>query len=237
MPDTQAALPAVVFDSERAASYDRINANLAPTREALYLLIRTILTALPSEAQILCVGVGTGTEMIALAEAFPRWQFTAVDPAAAMLDVCRREVDKRGLTPRCTFHEGYLDTLPASEPFDAATCILVSHFMQEEQRRGFFRQIAVRLHPQGYLISADLAYDMAAPTYPDILAVWMRMLTGAGFPAYDVEKFRASYGRETAVLPPHEVEAIITTGGFGVPVQFYQNLLIHAWYSRRTSLD
>lgn len=32
---------------------------------------------------------------------------------------------------------------------------------------------------------------------------------------------------------PHEVEAIIETGGFEMPVQFYQNLLIRAWYSRR----
>lgn len=225
--------PTVVFDQERASSYDQRSANLAPTRDALYLLIRTILSELPADARILCVGVGTGAELIDLAQAFPRWQFTAVEPAAPMLDVCRRRVEERGLTARCTFHEGYLDTLPASDPFDAATCLLVSHFMQQEERRGFFQQIARRLRPQGYLISSDLSADMSTPAYESILAVWVRMLRTAGFPAEDVEKFLASYGRETAVLPPQEVESIIASAGFDAPVPFFQNLLIRAWYCRR----
>jgi tRNA (cmo5U34)-methyltransferase len=48
-----------------------------------------------------------------------------------------------------------------------------------------------------------------------------------------VEKFRASYGRDVAVLPPQEVESIIASSGFDTPVLFLQTLLIHAWYANR----
>ena len=63
--------PAVVFDQERASSYDKRFAKLAPLRDALHLLMRVILSELPTDAHILCVGVGTGSELIYLAQNFP----------------------------------------------------------------------------------------------------------------------------------------------------------------------
>ena len=60
------------------------------------------------------------------------------------------------------------------------------------------------------------------------------MLRYSEVPAEEIEKFRASYGRDVAVLPPLEVESIIASSGFDTPVLFLQTLLIHAWYARRT---
>ncbi len=61
------------------------------------------------------------------------------------------------------------------------------------------------------------------------------MMKSAELPEDDIEKMRAAYGRDVAVLPPQEVASIIASAGFDTPVLFFQNLLIHAWYSRRTS--
>jgi tRNA (cmo5U34)-methyltransferase len=225
----------IAFDRDRASSYDKTWAKLAPTRDALHLIIRAILHDLPANARILCVGVGTGAELIDLAQAFPQWQFTAVEPAAPMLDICRQKLEECGITSRCTFHEGYLDTLPPSDSFDAATCLFVSHFIMEpEERRNFFHQIALRLRPQGYLISSDIAYDRSSSAYPDILNVWLQMMRSADLPAAEVEKMRHAYGRDVAVLPPSAVATIIAASGFNPPVLFFQNVLIHAWYARKT---
>jgi tRNA (cmo5U34)-methyltransferase len=181
--------------------------------------------------------VGTGSELIDLAQTFPQWKFTAVEPAAPMLDICRQKADEYGIASRCTFHEGYLDSLPASDPFHAATCLLVSQFfIQQEERRNFFRQIAARLLPDGYLVSSDLASDMSSSAYRSLLEVWVRMLRSSEAPAEEeeIEKFLTSYGRDVALLPPQEVEAIIASSGFDAPVLFFQTLLIHAWYTKRT---
>ncbi len=225
----------VIFDQERASSYDQRLAKLAPLRDTIHLLIRTILSEIPDNARILCVGAGTGLELIYLAQNFPQWQFTAIEPAPAMLDICRQKTEEYGVASRCTFHEGYLDSLPASDAFDAATCLLVSHFiMQQDERSNFFRQIATRLRPDGYLVSSDLVSDMSTPEYQSLLEVWLRMLKYSEMPVEKVEEFRVSYGRDVALLSPQTVEAIITRSGFESPILFFQTLLIRAWYSKRT---
>ncbi|WP_017748515.1 class I SAM-dependent methyltransferase [Scytonema hofmannii] len=169
--------PSIVFDQERASSYDKQFAKLAPIRDALHLFIRIVLSELPDDARILCVGVGTGAELIDLAQTFPRWQFIAVEPAAPMLDICRQKAEACGIASRCTFHEGYLNSLPTSDSFGAATCLLVSHFfMQQSERRDFFREIAARLLPNGYLVSSDLASNISTESYQSLLEVWLRML-------------------------------------------------------------
>jgi tRNA (cmo5U34)-methyltransferase len=229
--------PAMMFDKERAPSYDRMWAKLAPTRDAIHLLIRAILADLPADARILCVGVGTGAELLDLAQAFPQWQFTAVEPATPMLDICRQKAEACGITARCTFHEGYVDSLPTSDSFDAATSLLVSHFIMEpEDRIEFFHQIALRLRPQGYLISSDIAYDLSSSAYPGILEIWLQMMKLAGLPQEQIDKMRHVYGRDVAVLPLPAVASIIAAGGFESPVLFFQSLLIHGWYARRNTI-
>jgi tRNA (cmo5U34)-methyltransferase len=226
--------PPVAFDQTHAATYDQKYAKLAAMRDALHLLVGAVFADLPAAARILCVGAGTGHELIYLAEKFPGWRFVAVEPSAPMLDVCRRKAEERGLTPRCVFHEGYLETLPLSEPFDAATSLLVSQFLlAPDARTAFFRAIAQRLHLGGLLATADLASDLASPTYQSLLDVWIRLMRETGSPPEQLEKMRVVYGRDVAVLPQEQISALIAAGGFETPVQFLQTGLIHAWYVRR----
>jgi tRNA (cmo5U34)-methyltransferase len=227
----------IVFDRERASNHDKQFAKLAPMRNGLDMSICMVLSELPDDAQILCVGVGTGTELIYLARHFPQWQFTAVEPSTPMLDICRQKAEEHGIASRCTFHEGYLDFLPPSDAFDAATCIWVSHFItQLEERHNLFRQICARLLPNGYLVSSDMASDMSTPAYKSLLAVTRQMFQYAQMPAGEIEKIIRAYGRDVAILPPQEVEAMIASSGFDTPVLFFQTFLVHAWYAKRTYL-
>jgi tRNA (cmo5U34)-methyltransferase len=108
--------------------------------------------------------------------------------------------------------------------------------MQPEERSELFHQIAVRLHPQGYLINADVACDLSASDYPGMLEIWFKMMSSAEVAAEDIEKMRHAYGNLVAVLPPAAVASIIAAGGFDAPVLCFQTLLMHAWYARRRSI-
>jgi tRNA (cmo5U34)-methyltransferase len=223
------------FGPEHAAAYDARYAKLAAMRDALNLITSAVLADLPATARVLCVGAGTGQEVICLAQKFPQWRFTAVEPSAPMLAVCRQKAEAAGIASRCEFHQGYLDSLPPSSAFDAATSLLVSQFiLAPAERTAFFRTIAGRLRPGGYLVTADLASDTASATYRSLLDVWLRLMRETGSAPEQIEKLRTVYGRDVAVLPVEQTASIIASGGFEPPVLFLQTCLIHAWYTQRT---
>jgi tRNA (cmo5U34)-methyltransferase len=147
-----------------------------------------------------------------------------------MLAACRRKAEASGIAPRCEFHEGYLDSLPPADPFDAATSLLVSQFVLDPVARAeFFRAIARRLRPGGVLVVADLAGDITTATYQSLFEAWLRVLD---VPPEKAEGLRTAYGRDVAVLSADLVCEIIRAGGFEPPIQFLQTGLIHAWYAR-----
>ncbi|NJK97107.1 MAG: class I SAM-dependent methyltransferase [Bacteroidales bacterium] len=225
----------VSFDMERAISYDQRNRKLGPLSESLHLQMRIILSGLPADANILCVGAGTGAELLFLAKAFPSWQFTALDPAEAMLNLCKQKAFENGIDQRCTFHCGYIESLPESKPFDAATSILVSHFLMDKvERAKFFAQIAARLRPGGFLVNADLSFDTSASGYTTLMATWLQLLKYADWPADNVDQLPEVYKQNVAMLPPAEVESIIQQGGFNAPVLFSQSHFIHGWFAQKS---
>ncbi len=223
----------VGFDEQNAAAYDDRFAKIAALRDSLLLQTRALLGDLPDDARILCVGAGTGQELLALAPHFPRWQFTAVEPSAPMMAICRRRAAEHGFADRCTFHTGYLDTLPPGEPFHAATCLLVSHFIvAPDARRAFFRQIADRLRPHGRLVNADLSGDRSAPDHAQLQSGWFRLMEIAGVPPEQHANMIQAWQSSVGFLPVAELETLIASAGFERPVLFSQSLLIRAWFAR-----
>lgn len=224
-----------VFD-QQASGYDKQWARMVPIRDGLYFLLESIFADLPADARILCVGAGTGAELAYLARIFPRWRFTAVDPSGAMLNVCRQRANAEGYIARCDFHEGYLDSLPIKDRHDGATCFLVSQFiLAQEMRSEFFRAIADRLVPGGVLASSDLASDVGSNAYAALLRIWINVMSSAGIQPEVLERTRAAYAKDVAILPPERIASIIASAGFEPPVQFFQAGLMHAWFSKRAS--
>ncbi|HEY7772722.1 MAG TPA: class I SAM-dependent methyltransferase [Marinagarivorans sp.] len=228
-PDEVTAL----FD-QQAASYDTQWAKMAAIGNCLHLLLGSLFAELPTDANILCVGVGTGDELIYLASKNPGWHFTAVEPSGPMLDICRQRAETVGVASRCMFHKGYLSSLPFIEQQDAATCFLVSQFILDPNARStFFHEIAEKLKPNGLLASSDLASEVESPEYKVLLRAWLNMMSAADFSQQALERLRAAYANDVGVLAPSQVASIIQSGGFERPVPFFQAGLIHAWLSKR----
>lgn len=222
-----------IFD-QQASGYEKHQEKLSPIRDGLHFLLESVFAGLPKKSRILCVGLGTGAELIHLAKKFPEWSFTAVEPSGKMLDVCRENAEKNGVLSRCQFHEGYLESLPDQKGYDAATCFMVSQFiLNNESRAEFFLQIAKRLNSEGILASSDLSADVNSVEFNSLLAAWVNMLFAADVPLEAIERTRSAWAKDVAILPPQTVESIIKSGGFTNPVEFYQMGLVHAWFSKR----
>jgi len=203
-------------------------------KDALHLCMQFILSDLPPNAHVLCVGVGTGAELLYLAAAFPQWRFTVVEPSAQMLAVCRTRAEAQSISSRCDFREEYVEALPDIAQFDAATAILVSHYLGDQAaRQDFFHAISTKLRPGGVFISADLAADTNSQEFAELFRAWKSMLRFSDMSSAEVERYSSKFSKGGPAIPVPEIETIFTSSGFQEPVLFCQTLLIHAWYSRR----
>tara|TARA_Y100000748_G_scaffold82439_1_gene68103 strand:- start:1668 stop:2363 length:696 start_codon:yes stop_codon:yes gene_type:complete len=222
-----------LFD-QQAAGYDQQWARQAPIRDCLHFLLESVLGELPENAHLLCVGAGTGQELLYLAARHPQWRFTAVEPSSAMMQECRRNTETQGVAERCHFHTGYLDSLPRETEFDAATSFLVSQFILDPRARiGFFKEIAARLKPDGILASSDLTARADPQQQARLMTLWAQVLSAEPVTPQVVARMEQAYHRDVAVLPADNVEAMIRQAGFTAPIPFFQAGMIRAWSARR----
>lgn len=218
------------FNREVAESYDERNSRLAPIADSMHFLVRLVLADLPPRARVLCVGVGTGAEILALAGAHPEWSFVGVDPSAEMLAVCRERLERADVLDRCDLVHGLVQDAPLG-PFDASLSMLVAHFVGREERPGFYRNIHDRLKPGGLFVSTEICFDLDSVEFPAMLGNWERVQTLMGATPESLRKLEETLRNALCVLPPAETEALLRTSGFSVPVMFFQAFLVRGFHA------
>lgn len=128
-------------------------------------------------------------------------------------------------------HAGLVSS-PGAGPFDAATSVLVSHFLTDAaERQAYFLEIARRLKPGGLLFNADLCADRDDPAFGAVMELW---LTVSGMPDERKDSFRCMFGKGVAAHGPAEVEAMIAHAGFTAPARCFQAALIRGWTAVRS---
>lgn len=229
---TQPSAPnpvSLVFDEARAEAYDNQFAAMQPIKDAVHLLVQAHFADLPADARVLMAGAGTGAEARYLAARFPGWRFTLIDPSAAMLAVARRHAEAEGFAGRCNFVADYVSAAPL-EAHDAATSLLVSHFLTEAAaRQAFFADIAARLKPGGLLFNLDLCAERSAPGFEGALDLWLNLLRLGGVPEENRKGWTQAYGRDFGVHGPSELEALIGAAGFTPPAPVFQAAMRRGW--------
>lgn len=224
--------PATVsfFNRDVADAYDHRNSALTPISNNLHFLLQLVLEDLPVDARVLCVGVGTGAEILSLATAYPGWSFVGVDPSAEMLAVGRRRLEQAGVMHRCELLQGYVEDAP-DEAFDAVVSLLVAHFIKGEGRPAFYAAIYDRLRPGGRFASAEISGDLDAPEFPAMLENWKLIQTLMGASPQSLANLEVMMREALGILPPEETQALWRAAGFAMPIPFFQAFMIHGWHA------
>lgn len=220
------------FTQEIADAYDARNSGLKPISDNLHFLIRLVLAKLPVDARVLCVGVGTGAEVLSLAQAYPGWSFVGVDPSAEMLRVGRRRLEAAGVLDRCELLQGYVDDTPGDR-FDAVVSVFVAHFVKRHERPAFYSAIHDRLKPGGRFVSAEISGDLDAPEFPVMLEDWKQVQTLMGATPESLAKLGDMMRDMLGVLPPGDTEAMWRDAGFPLPIPFFQAFMLRGWHAKR----
>jgi len=223
------------FDAEAARGYDDSIRTGVPGYDLLHELTVALLRVdLGEEARVLCVGAGTGEEIVRLGAANPRWRVVGADPSLEMLAVAERRVAAAGLGARVELRAVYADELPAAERFDAATLLLVMHFLPDDGAKlALLRSVAERLVPGAPLVLADLHGDRTTMEFQRLEAAWRRRLLDLGQKPADVDQMLRRVAEHVHFVPAARLAALLAEVGFEEPVPFFRGLLFGGWVARR----
>jgi tRNA (cmo5U34)-methyltransferase len=224
------------FDFDRnplaARAYERGPRWFVPGYDASHAMAAVLLRdRLGEEGHILVVGAGGGVELSVFAQECPDWEFTGVDPSAAMLQQARAKLESVGAANRVTWVQGEVELAPKG-PFDAATSFLALNFVDVERRLAILRDIHARLKKDAPFLIIDGCSDKNSTRFEDDMRVYRAFARRNGAPT-DVVELAVAMQRTSLhpVLPEQEV-ALLSEAGFVDVRLFYAGLWVFGWIAR-----
>ncbi|MCP1359311.1 class I SAM-dependent methyltransferase [Aneurinibacillus migulanus] len=191
-----------------------------------------------SSAEVLIVGAGGGQELVTFGSRHEDWLFTGVDPSARMLEIARLRVERAALGPRVSFRQGTIEQLSPDHLFDAATCLLVLHFVKGlPQKQELLHRIAERLKPGAPIFLASINGEPNTAAFTVQMEAWKSHMLDNGIPIQDWERFAASLGRESDPVRDSVVRGLLEEAGFTQITRYFGSYLINAWFAVKGSRD
>lgn len=232
---TDAALNAI-YAAEKAQAYDRRIRAAIPGYEALHHLACVVVAeATGGHGRVLVAGAGTGAECVALGQGCPSLHVVGADPAADMLKLAEHKVAQHGLTQRVRLYPCEIWQLPAGEPFDAATLLLVLHFLPDDGAKlKLLRDLAQRLKPGAPLVLGDLfgpPWDECWQA--ELRTYWRHLQEAAGIEPADIGKGFVHVDRDIHPVTAERLAELLSQAGFDAPRPFFQALCFGGWVARR----
>jgi tRNA (cmo5U34)-methyltransferase len=223
------------FHADRAAVYDSRMREAIPGYEALHFLACVIVAEITKgNGRALVVGAGTGVECVALAHACPALHVVGVDPSTDMLAHAERKVAAHELTQRVRLYPSKVSQLPKFEPFDAATLLLVMHFLPDDgQKLQLLTEVAEHLKPGAPLVLADLFGSWDEAWQQQLRAWWRHLQLSAGIPEDDVDKGFRHVDRDIHPVTEPRLAELLEQAGFAPPEPFFRALCFGGWVARK----
>jgi tRNA (cmo5U34)-methyltransferase len=228
------------FDAERAGKYDEWIRKTIPGYEALHdmamFFIKTGMENIPENPRLLIAGSGTGMELSYFAGENPEWTFTGADPSAEMNAIAGERLKESGFSERAKLHTGFVHELPETdEPYDAATLLLVMHFLPDDGAKlALLQSISGRIKSGSPFVIADLHADKNSPKFTRFIEAWKARQSATGIEKEDLEKMFADIHENIHFVPEQRILSLLEEAGFTEPYRFYNAMLFGGWVARKT---
>ncbi|AYC28627.1 class I SAM-dependent methyltransferase [Paenisporosarcina cavernae] len=219
------------FDLEMAKEYDKGIRRAMPTYDALFRMTQSFMRAhLSEKADLLIVGAGSGNEVTIWGPQNPNWHFTGVDPSEEMLEVAAYKVKELQMDDRAQWVAGYLHDVSLEKMFDAATCMLVLHFVEtREGKRALLQQIYDALKPGAPFVMSCMYGNTSSKEFANRLQHWKLIwLDLTNLDQEDVDAMAESVS-ELPICEEEEIESLLEEVGFEHVTKFFSTTLFGAW--------
>lgn len=224
------------FDMEMAREYDKGIRRALPTYDAMFRMVQSFLRANVKEsADILIIGAGGGNEIITFGTANPTWTFSGVDPSEAMLEVAMQKAKNEGIEDRVSIYPGTIEQVELTKSFDAATCLLVLHFVETtEEKMSLLKTVREKLKPGSPFVLVSMFGDQSKPEFDERMNLWKSIwLDLTDLTEEDVAGMEESV-RELSFIPADQMEELLRRAGFERVTQFFSTTLFGGWIAHAT---
>jgi putative AdoMet-dependent methyltransferase len=154
---------------DEAAAYDKMHRKFRDYAKATDEIIRRL--SLGSDSTVIDLGSGTGA--FTLHAARKCRTVYAVDISAAMLDYCRQQADRDGLTNIVFCQGGLLTYEHRAEPADAAVCVAVLHHLPDFWKLAALTRCCKMLKPGGRFYLFDIVFPSTEPSLARKVDDWI----------------------------------------------------------------
>lgn len=222
------------FNAKMATEYDKGVRRTLPTYDSLFRLVQAYFRKhIENNADVLIVGAGGGTELAILGPQNTQWTFTAVDPAAPMLDLARDKAQRLQLTERVEFIEGTIDDVQTDTLYDAATFMLVLHFIQDDAEKiQQLKRIRQRLKPGAPFVLATMYGNPKSAEFDELFLLWKAYwLDTTDLTGEEVDEMETTV-RGLSFIPEEKIVAMLRETGFGNIAKFFTTNMFGGWVCR-----
>ncbi|MFD1989915.1 class I SAM-dependent methyltransferase [Paenibacillus nicotianae] len=189
-------------------------------------------SASTEEKRVLIIGAGGGQEIVTLGAEHPEWRFTAIDLSEQMLNIAKQRVKQQGITASIEWIQGTVDDIPthSSVTYDAATCLLVLHFIKErDQKLELLRKIAQHMPKGAPICIACITGKPQSPAFLWQMKAWKQHMLNQQIPIDEWQAFADSIGQQSFPISSIEVEQLLKKSGWTTITSYFGSFLIQAW--------
>lgn len=221
------------FYEDLASDYLRKARQQIPGYETLFRMADCLLVReLPEFAEVLVVGGGGGQEICSIG-LDKDWHMTVVDPSEQMCLAAKARAEDAGVAKRCEIRKGVVADLPDTAAFDAATCILVMHFLSKPRQAELLEAISRRLKPGALMVAAHLVVRDDPDENQWMLDFWSDTLVRLGEDPETVAKQNLDREHEVTMLREDEFLELCEAAGFEYQARISQTLHFTQWLLRK----
>jgi len=220
------------FDGDRATNYDNFIQTLFPGYE---LMIQATISALKlnlvDNANLLIGGCGTGNEMSYILDEMPLWNCVGVDPSPEMISQAKLKLES---FENYELHLSTVSQLNTSINYDAATLLLVLHFIPDDGGKlELLKDLNNRLIPGAPLIICDIFGNK--PSLSMRLKVLFKWIEQHLTPE-TLAKVKDRILNNIYHISETRLTELLIEAGFSQPIRFFQSSIYGVWGASKLRL-
>lgn len=142
-----------VFENDRATNYNQFVETWIPNYDYFMHQLPKLIVPITNN-NLLVAGCGTGNEIEKFVQSSNNWKITGIDPSPQMLNLAKERFKN---FKNVNFVEGVVSDLDSENTFDAATLLLVLHFLKDDgEKLNILKNIADRMNFGASFVLLDI---------------------------------------------------------------------------------